>query len=173
LDRVDLKQAVPNPSPTAIYDIFRSCLNELLNNDLVDARAEQTRESLPPANQDCDNTQFPEKVMSLSPEEVPSRVPATSSPSPKTPREPLGPAPTTQIPSYSEMQALYSEPASYYGRRVWQIAQQSKGLSGRALRRLPIIGLAMYTWGGHCSLDDAISALDTAVHEELISTKLV
>lgn len=41
------------------------------------------------------------------------------------------------------------------------------GFSGRTLRRLPILGLAMYTWGGECSLHDAISALESAVEQEL------
>jgi len=53
------------------------------------------------------------------------------------------------------------------GRRVWALAQRCDGFSGRTLRRLPILGLAMYTWGGNCSLDDAVTALETAVEQEL------
>ncbi|KAJ9645143.1 hypothetical protein H2199_003147 [Coniosporium tulheliwenetii] len=35
LDRVDIKQYVPNPPPRAIYDILRSSLNELIRCDLL------------------------------------------------------------------------------------------------------------------------------------------
>ena len=38
---------------------------------------------------------------------------------------------------------------------------------GRA--ELPILGLAMYTWGGNCSLNDAVSALQAAVEQRLIA----
>ena len=37
LDRVDIKQLIPSPSPAAIYNIFRSCLNELVRSSLVDS----------------------------------------------------------------------------------------------------------------------------------------
>lgn len=35
LDRVDIKQFVPNPSIPACYEIFRSCLNELIRCNLL------------------------------------------------------------------------------------------------------------------------------------------
>lgn len=52
------------------------------------------------------------------------------------------------------------------GERVWALAQQCHGLSGRTLRRLPILGLAMYTWGGQCTIQDAITALEKAAEQE-------
>ena len=52
--------------------------------------------------------------------------------------------------------------------RVWTLAQRCHGLSGRTLRRLPILGLAMYTWGGQCTLQEAVSALEAAVEQELL-----
>lgn len=58
------------------------------------------------------------------------------------------------------------------GSRVWLLAQKCNGFSGRTLRRLPILGLAMYTGVGNCSLDDAVSALEAAVEQELIAMKL-
>lgn len=54
------------------------------------------------------------------------------------------------------------------GSRVWTLAQKCQGFSGRTLRRLPILGLAMYTWGGDCSLDDAVAALEKAVEQEVL-----
>jgi hypothetical protein len=41
------------------------------------------------------------------------------------------------------------------------------------LRRLPILGLAMHTWGGKCSLGDAISALEKAAEQELAMAKVM
>ncbi|KAK8175565.1 thyroid receptor-interacting protein 13 [Phyllosticta citrichinensis] len=35
MDRVDIKQLVPNPEPRAIYEILRSSLNELIRNQIL------------------------------------------------------------------------------------------------------------------------------------------
>ena len=69
------------------------------------------------------------------------------------------------------MQTRYITQPSSPGYRVWTLAQRCEGFSGRTLRRLPILGLAMYTWGGHCSLQDAVSALEAAVDQELIAVR--
>lgn len=55
------------------------------------------------------------------------------------------------------------------GQRIWRLAQKCQGFnfSGRTLRRLPVLGLAMYTWGGHIGMDEAIEALEKAVDEEV------
>lgn len=60
-----------------------------------------------------------------------------------------------------------------YGQRVWLLAQrcQSLQLSGRTLRRLPVLGLAMYTWGGDVGMNEAMGALEKAVNEELLATE--
>ena len=58
------------------------------------------------------------------------------------------------------------------GSRVWDLSQKCHGLSGRTLRRLPILGLAMHTWGGNVSLNDAVSALEAAVEQELEVLKI-
>lgn len=55
-------------------------------------------------------------------------------------------------------------------RRLWTLSNRAAGFSGRTLRRLPILGLAMYTWGGNCSLDDSVTALESAVDQELKAT---
>ena len=57
------------------------------------------------------------------------------------------------------------------GSRAWALAEKCQGFSGRTLRRLPILGLAMYTGVGNCSLDEAITALEAAVTQELVATK--
>lgn len=57
------------------------------------------------------------------------------------------------------------------GQRIWLLAQKCQGLnlSGRTLRRLPVLGLAMYTWGGEVGIEEAVGALERAVEEEVIA----
>lgn len=59
------------------------------------------------------------------------------------------------------------------GQRIWKLAQKCQGLhlSGRTLRRLPVLGLAMYTWGGEVGMDEAIGALEKAVEEEVVAVQ--
>lgn len=59
------------------------------------------------------------------------------------------------------------------GQRIWQLAQKCQGLSlsGRTLRRLPVLGLAMYTWGGEVGMHEAVGALEKAVAEEVAAMK--
>lgn len=80
---------------------------------------------------------------------------------------------TKTVPTFDEMKVRWAEhpdPESI-GERVWAVAQKCEGFSGRILRRIPILGLAMYTWGGDCSLADAITALEKAVEQELAAVK--
>ena len=60
------------------------------------------------------------------------------------------------------------------GQRIWLLAQKCQGLhlSGRTLRRLPVLGLAMYTWGGEVGLEEAVEALERAVEEEVVALKV-
>jgi energy-coupling factor transporter ATP-binding protein EcfA2 len=159
LDRVDIKQVVPCPSPAAIYNIFRSCLNELVRSSLVNAST-SARAGKPPA-------------INVAPVMPPAKVATTNgvsknkrkrSPSPPT-SSPSPPEPET-IPTFSEMKVKFSNQPTSPARRVWTLAQRCEGLSGRTLRRLPILGLAMYTWGGLCSLPEAVAALEKAVEQE-------
>jgi len=140
LDRVDIKQLIPCPSPAAIYNIFRSCLNELIRSRLIQAEARHSPSTGGPTTRSKTTT-------------------STSSPEPSTPA-------IHELPTFAEMKVrLINAPES--PGRVWVIAQKCRGFSGRTLRRLPILGLAMYTWGGTCSLDDAVTALGAAVEQEL------
>ena len=169
LDRVDIKQLIPSPSPAAIYNIFRSCLNELVRSSFVDLAAAQisprslepktpTR-AVPPARKPAPRTTRSAKSKAPPPAKAPA-APPTSSPEPWT----VVSAPV--IPPFAEMMIYYNAKAKSPGGRVWDLAQKCEGFSGRTLRRLPILGLAMYTWGGDCSLDDAVSALEAAVEQE-------
>lgn len=76
-----------------------------------------------------------------------------------------------EIPTLaSTLMAKCEDPRSP-GQRIWELAQKCEGLclSGRMLRRLPMLGLAMYTWGGQIRMAGAIGALEKAVGEESIA----
>lgn len=73
------------------------------------------------------------------------------------------------IPTWAEMSVAYYGKPQAACQRVWALSQKCEGFSGRTLRRLPILGLAMYTWGGNCTLDDAVTALEAAVDQELLA----
>ena len=71
------------------------------------------------------------------------------------------------VPTFAEMKVrsfMNADPTSV-GERVWALAQQCQGLSGRELRRLPVLGWTEYNGAGQCSLADAISALEDSVEE--------
>ncbi|USW57760.1 Putative pachytene checkpoint protein [Septoria linicola] len=147
LDRVDIKQLIPSPSPSAIYNIFRSCLNELVRASLIDLAAVPV-------------------VARSSHGSSPSRASEQSLPSSSEQWTMLEPP---SIATLAEMHIAYYDQPQAACRRVWALAQKCEGFSGRTLRRLPILGLAMWTWGGNCSLDDAVTALEAAVDQELLA----
>ncbi|KAK1071193.1 hypothetical protein LTR74_003574 [Friedmanniomyces endolithicus] len=135
LDRVDIKQLVPSPSPAAIYNILRSCLNELIRSNLVNATTT--------------TVQTPETWILLSP--------------------------PPELPTLSHVHIHLMDPSQSHtpGYRVWALAaHKCSGFSGRTLRRLPILGLAMYTWGGESvTLEEAVAALEAAVEQEVRAMK--
>ncbi|KAK4541584.1 hypothetical protein LTR36_007881 [Oleoguttula mirabilis] len=163
LDRVDIKQLIPSPSPAAIYNIFRSCLNELVRSSLVDAAAMQVSSCTTTARRVVSRSTSTGSSSPAKPIKRSKTLASSSSPEPWT----VISAP--EIPTYSEMLVRWVNQPQSPGRRVWALAQKCEGFSGRTLRRLPILGLAMYTWGGDCSLDDAITALEAAVNQELLA----
>ncbi|KAI6873663.1 hypothetical protein KC323_g1035 [Hortaea werneckii] len=155
LDRVDIKQLIPCPSPTAIYEIFRSCLNELVRSSIVvDRNVTSTDNST--------HELRPRRAVSRAQRNVSSPQPIQDGMSAgSSSQEPV------TIPTYSEMYVYFTTRPQSPGSRVWNLAQKCHGLSGRTLRRLPILGLAMHTWGGNVSLNDAVSALEAAIEQEL------
>ena len=160
LDRVDIKQLIPSPSPAAIYNIFRSCLNELIRSSLIDTTAAQV----------TTRSVATRATARASPVKTTKRV--------KTPANSSSPEPwaivtsAPEVPTFSKMQVELIDQPHSPGYRVWAVAQKCHGLSGRTLRRLPILGLAMYTWGGESiTLDEAVSALEAAVDQELQAGK--
>jgi len=173
LDRVDIKQLIPTPSPAAIYNIFRSCINELVRSSLVDSTTTNPTtpvHAAPPSTPPKPTTRANKNKRKLDQTDPPSSssrttlIPSSSSANDSWS---LVAQPQT-IPPFSEMKVKYENQPSSPAHRVWTLAQRCHGLSGRTLRRLPILGLAMYTWGGICSLEEAVSALEKAVEQELL-----
>lgn len=156
LDRVDIKQLIPSPSVEAIYNIFRSCLIELVRASLIDTAtatisvpaSSSSRISSPPSSSSVQRlNQKRQLSASISPTWTMLEVPT--------------------IPTLEQMMVEYYDQPEASCRRLWDLARKCVGFSGRTLRRLPILGLAMFTWGGNCSVDSAITALDNAVDQEL------
>ena len=145
LDRVDIKQFVPSPSQSAIYNIFRSCLNALV----ADAAPDGTAHPVSPKEADTP-AETPQQRTQTSPEDGSTTKPEKPS-----------------IATLEQMKIEYYEQPDAACRRLWTIARKCEGFSGRRLRRLPIHGLAMYTWCSRYSLDDAVTALEAAVDEDL------
>ncbi|KAK6433588.1 hypothetical protein LTR95_010231 [Oleoguttula sp. CCFEE 5521] len=115
LDRVDIKQYIPSPSTSAIYNIFRFCLNELIRSKLITAD-----------------------------DDVPTLA-------------------TTHMTLHDSLESA--------GFRLSKVAEKCAkfAVSGRTLRRLPVLGLATYTWGAAQTLDNAVAALEKAVEQEVLS----
>jgi hypothetical protein len=185
LDRVDIKQLVPSPSSAAVYNIFRSCLNELVRTSLLSVRnsggkdnvTKSLKPSLQPELQMVQSSPPPRKrrratrVPSPPPTEKGEawvEIPVTSSPLKEPANEGICAIPTLAATLMSQYQDTSSP-----GQRIWKLAQKCQGLhlSGRTLRRLPVLGLAMYTWGGEVGMDEAIGALEKAVEEEVVAVR--
>ncbi|QSL64076.1 hypothetical protein MERGE_000231 [Pneumocystis wakefieldiae] len=71
------------------------------------------------------------------------------------------------VPSFTEASiSLYSQPNSYSS-RLYRIAVDCKGLSGRALRRLPVLAHAKYLQRPCCTMNEMLCSLEKVVKEEL------
>jgi hypothetical protein len=176
---------VPSPSSAAVYNIFRSCLNELVRTSLLSVKTSDDKDhvaklpkpSLQPALQMTQSSPPPRKrrratrVPSPPPTEKSEawvEIPVTSSPLKEPANEELCAVPTLPATLMSQYQDTSSP-----GQRIWKLAQKCQGLhlSGRTLRRLPVLGLAMHTWGGEVGMDEAIGALEKAVEEEVVAVQ--
>jgi len=50
---------------------------------------------------------------------------------------------------------------------LWNLAQRCGGLSGRTLRRLPYLALALHGQGDYFTLEHALQSLDIAINDQL------
>lgn len=71
---------------------------------------------------------------------------------------------STYLPSYDRVPSLHKYP-DVPATVLARIAEDCIGLSGRRLRKLPLLAIFTYTWGGSCSLKDALEALQMAVEQ--------
>ncbi|KAF2405311.1 pachytene checkpoint component Pch2 [Trichodelitschia bisporula] len=141
LDRVDITECIPQPSPRAVYEIFRSGLQELMRCNIITQGGGSTVVNPTQCGHDgaC------------------SRPPKSGCES-KT---------VQLLPSLAEVEIhLWNRPEAP-GSRLWAIAQNCRGFSGRSLRRLPMLSIAMYTYGEACTIEEALHAMATAVGEEI------
>ncbi|KAF2090825.1 AAA-domain-containing protein, partial [Saccharata proteae CBS 121410] len=135
LDRVDVKQFVPNPEPRAVYEILRSCLNELIRCEIITTTGHQ--EQVSPTSDSATDDSYPDSSFVLVDQ--------------------------ASIPSFAEMNVhLWDQPNSP-AMRLWNIAQKCESMSGRSLRRLPALALAMHTFSDPCSIYEALEALSVEV----------
>ncbi|KAF2842689.1 AAA-domain-containing protein [Patellaria atrata CBS 101060] len=139
LDRVDVKQHVPNPCRRATYDILRSCLNELIRCGLVTNGESVENETGETSNDEV-------SLLPVSGWEL---------------------VDTPSIPTHTEMNVQYWNRPDSVPRKLWTICERCEGLSGRTLRRLPFLALALHTNDDHCNIQEALTALSISVGEEL------
>ena len=88
------------------------------------------------------------------------------------------------MPEFELMQLRYWSDPNSPARKLWSIAENSRvgplkiiiqvflmgivqGLSGRTLRRLPTLALALHTTIDPCPIEEALRALSSAVNDEL------
>ncbi|KGM91543.1 cytochrome c1, heme protein, mitochondrial [Paracoccidioides brasiliensis Pb18] len=139
LDRVDIKQFIPYPTSRVIYEIYRSCLENLSECGLIHGstfdviRVEQ------------DNPATELKYVSC-------------------------PAETLVLPSHTELVLWYQLFPESIPKQLADVAEASVGLSGRSLRRLPVLSLVLHTDHASCSIEQAVRALARGVEEEKRAT---
>jgi hypothetical protein len=137
LDRVDIKQFVPRPAPRAAYEIFRSCLNELVRCEIL----------IEPGAGGSSHDPF----VAVQLEDMQLEDPGVLT------------SPDKPFPGISETSMGVG---NELGNRLWEIAQQCGQLSGRTLRRLPFQALAIYTCSKDCTVTEGLRALSVAVDRE-------
>ncbi|KAI4125609.1 MAG: hypothetical protein LQ347_005312 [Umbilicaria vellea] len=142
---------MPYPCATARYEIYRLCYLELAQSGII-AQVQDNEEDTTNENSDVENH---------SPGTVTSA----------TQWHHLG---ENLLPKYDMMQLYYfrDRNPNAVPRMLWDIAEKSdvvlddQGLSGRTLRRLPALAIAMYTTSDPCPIEEALAALSRAVEDE-------
>ncbi|KAI9739754.1 MAG: hypothetical protein M1834_006474 [Cirrosporium novae-zelandiae] len=154
LDRADLKELIPNPSPKTCYEIFRRCLLDLASCGIISP--DNNGDGLPDFYEmrlqtACDDTTSVPAML--------AKVATKSEVSLKLPR----PAPS---PSLHTNLNLYSHLPNQTKQTLNPPTYTTQALSARTLRRLPALGIAMYSDKETCDLSEAIDALSKAVDKE-------
>ncbi|KAA6412170.1 MAG: pachytene checkpoint component Pch2 [Lasallia pustulata] len=146
LDRVDIKQHIPQPSATARYEIYRLCYLELAQAGLIAPVQDYEEDDAGAENGDVERNS-PGTVTGATRWRVLNE---------------------DALPVYHMMQLQYwrDQNPDSVARKLWAIAEKSDDISARTLRRLPALALAMYTNSDPCPIDEALTALSRAVEDE-------
>ena len=130
----------------AAYEIFRTSLNELIRCNL-----------LVPSSDSDDVVEDSDEVVQLVGD------------SPSISSVPGGDwilmDPYT-IPTLLYMNVHLWNRTNCPARKLWRIAQRCEGLSGRTLRRLPFLALALHIHSESCTVREGLAVLAMAVDEE-------
>ncbi|RAL12044.1 putative pachytene checkpoint component Pch2 [Aspergillus homomorphus CBS 101889] len=142
LDRVDIKQYVPNLSSRSIYRIYKDCLEEMSRNQIIDGTAFDVK--LIDPNDPHTTLSYVEK-----------------------------PAKQLSLPTYDETVINYIMFSEAVPTLLAEAVSESLGLSGRTIRRLPILSLVMYGGAGRGSdIRRAIQALRNGIAAEWQTSQL-
>ncbi|RAK74886.1 putative pachytene checkpoint component Pch2 [Aspergillus fijiensis CBS 313.89] len=140
LDRVDIKQCVPNLSSRSIYRIYKDCLEEMSRNRIIEGAA------------------FDVKL--LQPDDPQTRLSYMEEP-----------AEQLMLPTYDEMIVNYPMFPEAAPTLLAEAVSESLGLSGRTVRRLPILSLVMYGEEGRSDIRQAIDALRKGIAAEKMTNQ--
>ena len=157
-----MKQYIPNPSAKARYEVYRRCYLELALCGII----------APVHHYEDGDTCMVEGE------------PECGSPSNVTFQSRCHVLDKEVMPEFELMQLRYWSDPDSPARKLWSIAENSKvgfhsklpskfvngvtqDLSGRTLRRLPTLALALYTTIDPCPIEEALRALSCAVNDEL------
>ncbi|KAF2185101.1 AAA-domain-containing protein [Zopfia rhizophila CBS 207.26] len=165
VDRCGIKQFVETPNNECAYEIFRSVINELIKNGLVFFDASDFQH---------------DSILHETLPEIP--IVGDSSPMISNSSSLHVPSPSLLVRTSESYDSsldnlLYIPELGWVGihlfhctktapRELWRIARKASGLSGRTLRRLPILAMAKYTIEEPCDLHELLAALKTVVKEE-------
>ncbi|OCL13152.1 AAA-domain-containing protein [Glonium stellatum] len=147
LDRVDVKQHISNPCPATAYEILRISLNELIRCNLLVPLSDPDD-----VDEDSDNAV---QLVGDSPSTSPSSG------------EDWVLMDSRTIPTLLYMNVHLWKRPNCPARKLWRIAQRCDGLSGRTLRRLPFLALALHIHSEACTVREGLVALAMALDEEI------
>ncbi|KAI9859661.1 MAG: hypothetical protein M1813_006592 [Trichoglossum hirsutum] len=134
LDRVDLKQYIPEPSAPAAYSIMRTCIVELQRCGIICQPEEAVRVQVDPSQSDTNVVSINEFL----------------------------------VPLYDTANMNKFDPHAV-GTKLLGIADRCRGISGRKLRRLPVLAHSSYIQHERCDIHEFLSALAQTVGDEVES----
>jgi hypothetical protein len=145
-----VRQFIPSPTLRSTYEIFRSTLNELLRCGVITSDQEKS-----PQVTSVDfvyHLDFSNESVSLYSDDTTQH------------------APIRFFPAWEEVHVFcWNESENGAAWKLEEIAKRCDGLSGRILRRLPMLAITMWTYTDPCGMNEALEALSVVVNEQLNS----